>query len=102
MCAGRSSSRTATKPVPASALRPSPKPGRQEGTEPVYGRVSIQGREIKVGISEQIAEQSKKAIPLGRPGRPEEAAGSVYLFCIPESNYVTGQVLICGGGIGSI
>ncbi|CAG2151466.1 3-oxoacyl-[acyl-carrier-protein] reductase FabG [Cupriavidus yeoncheonensis] len=64
--------------------------------------VSIEGREIKVGISEQIVEQSKKAIPLGRPGRPEEAAGSVYLFCIPESNYVTGQVLICGGGIGSI
>ena len=64
--------------------------------------VSIEGREIKVGISEQIVEQSKKSIPLSRPGRPEEAAGSVYLFCIPESNYVTGQVLICGGGIGAI
>jgi 3-oxoacyl-[acyl-carrier protein] reductase len=64
--------------------------------------VSIEGREIKVGISEQIVEASKKAIPLGRPGRPDEAAGAVYLFCIPESNYVSGQVLICGGGAGSV
>ena len=37
-------------------------------------------------------------IPLGRGGTPEEAAGAVYLFCIPESNYVSGQVLVCGGG----
>ncbi len=75
-------------------------------TVPFVGKdsatVQIEGREIKVGISEQIVEQSKKAIPLGRPGRPEEAAGSVYLLCIPESNYVTGQVLICGGVIGGI
>ena len=38
------------------------------------------------------------SIPLGRGGTPEEAAGAVYLFCIPESNYVSGQVLVCGGG----
>jgi 3-oxoacyl-[acyl-carrier protein] reductase len=41
-------------------------------------------------------------IPLGRPGTPEEAANSVYLFCTPESNYVSGQVLVCGGGFGNI
>lgn len=64
--------------------------------------VNIEGREIKVGISEALVEQSKKMIPLGRPGTAVEAAGSVYMFCQPESNYVTGQVLICGGGIGSI
>jgi 3-oxoacyl-[acyl-carrier protein] reductase len=64
--------------------------------------VKIEGRDIKVGISEQLVEMSKKMIPLGRPGLPDEAAGSIYLFCIPESNYVSGQVLICGGGFGSI
>ncbi|NYT23263.1 SDR family oxidoreductase [Alcaligenaceae bacterium] len=64
--------------------------------------VTIDGREIKVGISEMLAEQSRKFIPLGRPGTAEEAAGAVYLFCLPESNYVSGQVLICGGGFGSI
>jgi hypothetical protein len=26
------------------------------------------------------------------------AAGAVYLFCIPESDYVSAQTLICGGG----
>jgi 3-oxoacyl-[acyl-carrier protein] reductase len=64
--------------------------------------VAIEGRQIKVGMSEQLVEASRKTIPLGRPGRPDEAAGAVYLFCVPESNYVTGQVLICGGGIGSL
>ncbi|WP_454753675.1 SDR family NAD(P)-dependent oxidoreductase [Cupriavidus necator] len=64
--------------------------------------VNIEGREIKVGISEALAEQSKKLIPLGRPGTAVEAAGSVYMFCQPESNYVTGQVLVCGGGVGSV
>ncbi|MCY1288256.1 3-oxoacyl-[acyl-carrier-protein] reductase FabG [compost metagenome] len=64
--------------------------------------VKIEGRDIKVGISEALVEQSKKFIPLGRPGTAVEAAGSVYMFCQPESNYVTGQVLVCGGGIGNV
>jgi Dehydrogenases with different specificities (related to short-chain alcohol dehydrogenases) len=64
--------------------------------------VRIEGRDIRVGISEQLVEMSKKMIPLGRPGLPDEAAGAVYLFCIPESNYVSGQVLICGGGAGNV
>ena len=41
---------------------------------------------------------AEATIPLGRGGTPEEAAGAVYMFCIPESNYVSGQVLVCGGG----
>jgi len=28
----------------------------------------------------------ERTIPLGRGGTHEEAAGSVYLLCIPESN----------------
>jgi 3-oxoacyl-[acyl-carrier protein] reductase len=69
---------------------------------PESATVRIEGRDIKVGISEQLVEMSKKMIPLGRPGLAEEAAGAIYLFCIPESNYVSGQVLICGGGIGNV
>jgi 3-oxoacyl-[acyl-carrier protein] reductase len=38
--------------------------------------------------------------PLGRAGKPEEAAGAVYLFCTPESNFLSGQVVYCGGGPG--
>ena len=33
---------------------------------------------------------------------PEEAADAVYLFCIPESNYVSGQTLMCTGGLTGI
>ncbi|TDF83937.1 SDR family NAD(P)-dependent oxidoreductase [Pseudomonas sp. H9] len=74
-------------------------------TQPVEGDpnyINIEGREIKVGISPAIVEQSRTMIPLGRPGNTEEAAGAVYLFCIPESDYVSGQVLVCGGGIGNV
>ena len=60
--------------------------------------ITVEGREIKVGISEQIVQMAKVMIPLGRPGTPTEAAASVYLFCTPESNYISGQTVICGGG----
>jgi len=74
-------------------------------TQPVEGDpnfIDIEGRQIKVGISPAIVEQSRSMIPLGRPGNTEEAAGAVYLFCIPESDYVSGQVLVCGGGLGNV
>ena len=64
--------------------------------------VNIEGREIKVGVSAEILAMAKAGIPLGRPGTTAEAAGAVYLFCIPESDYVSGQVLVCGGGLGGV
>ncbi|MFZ6764918.1 SDR family NAD(P)-dependent oxidoreductase [Pseudoroseomonas sp. WGS1072] len=60
--------------------------------------IDIEGREIKVGVRPEALKSAEATIPLGRGGRPEEAAGSVYLFCIPESNYVTGQTLVVAGG----
>lgn len=60
--------------------------------------IDIEGRRIKVGVNPQILKNAETLIPLGRGGTPEEAAGAVYMFCIPESNYVSGQVLVCGGG----
>jgi 3-oxoacyl-[acyl-carrier protein] reductase len=62
------------------------------------GTVEIEGRELKVGVNPDLIEAMSKQIPLGRPGTPEEAAGSVYLLCLPESDYVSGQTLVCGGG----
>ncbi len=62
-------------------------------------KVSIDGRELQVGVPGQTRAMLPMLVPLGRAGTPEEAAGAVYLFCIPESNYVSGQVLIVGGGI---
>lgn len=60
--------------------------------------IDISGREIKVGVNPQVLKNAEALIPLGRGGRPAEAAGAVYLFCIPESNYVSGQTLVVGGG----
>lgn len=62
--------------------------------------VNVEGREIRVGVPADKVAAAAAQIPLGRMGTIEEAAGSVYLFCIPESNYVSGQTIICGGGRG--
>lgn len=63
--------------------------------------VSIEGREIKVGVQQSMLDNASKMIALGRPGKAEEAAGAVYLLCTPESNFLSGQVLFCGGGPGA-
>ncbi|MCR6485037.1 SDR family oxidoreductase [Amycolatopsis sp. OK19-0408] len=60
--------------------------------------IDIEGQEIKVGVSPQILEAAKSLIPLGRPGTPEEAAGSVVMLTYPEADYVSGQVVVTGGG----
>jgi len=61
--------------------------------------IDVEGRKIKVGVNPDLLAMMERSIPLGRSGTPEEAAGSVYLLCTPESNYISGQTLICGGGI---
>ena len=61
-------------------------------------KIDIAGQQIKVGVRPDILKNAEATIPLGRGGTPEEAAGAVYRFCIPESDYVSGQVLVCGGG----
>jgi 3-oxoacyl-[acyl-carrier protein] reductase len=63
---------------------------------------SIDGREIKVGVNADLMASMERGIPLGRGGTPEEAAGAVYLLCIPESDYVSGQTLMCSGGLTGI
>jgi 3-oxoacyl-[acyl-carrier protein] reductase len=65
-------------------------------TEPP--RISVAGRQHRVGLTEAQLEATRLATPLGRAGRPEDGAGAIYLFCIPESDYITGEVLTCSGG----
>ncbi|WP_028936957.1 SDR family NAD(P)-dependent oxidoreductase [Pseudonocardia spinosispora] len=62
-------------------------------------KIDVDGRQIAVGVNPELLAQFEQTIPLRRAGTPVEAAGSVYLFCLPESDYVSGQVLICGGGL---
>jgi 3-oxoacyl-[acyl-carrier protein] reductase len=59
--------------------------------------VKIEGRDIRVGINPELLKTHAQRCPLGRAGTPEEAAGAVYLFCSPESNYITGQIVAVAG-----
>jgi 3-oxoacyl-[acyl-carrier protein] reductase len=61
--------------------------------------VRMHGHDIRLGVQPAVLESVKNACPLGRLGTPDEAAGAVLFFCSPLSDYVTGEVLICGGGM---
>jgi 3-oxoacyl-[acyl-carrier protein] reductase len=70
-------------------------------TAPVgtVGEVQVGDRAITLGIPEQAKAMASMAIPIGRPGTPEEAARGVYFLCSPASDYVHGQVLGVSGGL---
>jgi len=67
--------------------------------EATQATIDVAGRAIKVGVQPQLLSTMDRLIPIGRGGTPEEAADAVYLFCTPESNYISGQVVVCGGGL---
>ena len=46
---------------------------------------------------EQLARYARN-IPLGRVGRAEDIAAAVLFFCLPESEFTTGQSLLVDGG----
>jgi 3-oxoacyl-[acyl-carrier protein] reductase len=62
------------------------------------GKIEMEGREIQLGIPEQMRAMAPMMIPLGRPASPEEAAGPVFFLCSPWANYVHGQVVNVTGG----
>jgi 3-oxoacyl-[acyl-carrier protein] reductase len=62
------------------------------------GQFDKDGRGIQLGIAPGMRELATATIPLGRPARPEEAAGPVFFLCSPWSDYVNGQVLNVTGG----
>jgi 3-oxoacyl-[acyl-carrier protein] reductase len=66
---------------------------KQEG-----GKIEMEGKEIQLGIPEQMRAMAPLMIPLGRPASPQEAAGPVLFLCSPWANYVHGQVLNVTGG----
>jgi 3-oxoacyl-[acyl-carrier protein] reductase len=62
--------------------------------------IEVAGRSHGVGLPPERIEAIAARTPLGRAGTPEEAAGAVLLLCLPESDFITGQVLECSGGLG--
>jgi 3-oxoacyl-[acyl-carrier protein] reductase len=63
------------------------------------GTIEVQGRKVRVGVQGARIAALNQMIPLGRGGTPEEAAGAIYLFCSPDSDYVSGQTLVVTGGL---
>jgi 3-oxoacyl-[acyl-carrier protein] reductase len=61
--------------------------------------IEIGHRKLKVGLETSRAELMKSLIPLGRAGTPEEAAGAILLFCLPESDFITGEIVCASGGL---
>jgi 3-oxoacyl-[acyl-carrier protein] reductase len=62
------------------------------------GKIELEGREIQLGIPEQMRAMAPMMIPLGRGASPGEAAGPIFFLCSPWSNFVHGQVLNVTGG----
>jgi 3-oxoacyl-[acyl-carrier protein] reductase len=56
------------------------------------------GAEIRMGIPAEAHRAIVEATPLGRAGTPEDAANAVYLLCAPESDFITGQLVMATGG----
>ncbi|HEX9200463.1 MAG TPA: SDR family oxidoreductase [Acidobacteriaceae bacterium] len=62
-------------------------------------KLQMHGHDIRVGVQPAALASLIETCPLGRLGTPEEAANAVLFFCSPLSDYVTGEVLICSGGL---
>jgi len=69
-----------------------------EPTADAHATVRIGERDIRVGLNPELKSTLERTIPLGRAGTPEDAAGAVFLFCTPESDYISGQTVLCAGG----
>ena len=51
------------------------------------------------GNPEKLTEAYRRAIPLGRIGKPEDLPGAVLFFASDDASFVTGQVLSVSGGL---
>ena len=61
--------------------------------------IKVEGKDIAVGVPKATAGAFKSMAPLGRAGTPEEAAGPVLFLASPLADYITGELLVCSGGL---
>ncbi len=62
-------------------------------------QIDVAGRSHRVGLSHDQIAQQRALTPLHRTGTPEDAANAIFLFCQPESDFVTGEILVASGGL---
>jgi 2-hydroxycyclohexanecarboxyl-CoA dehydrogenase len=51
------------------------------------------------GNPEKLREAYRRAIPMGRLGRPDDIPGAVLFFASEDADFITGQVLSVSGGL---
>ncbi|HET7364062.1 MAG TPA: SDR family oxidoreductase, partial [Burkholderiales bacterium] len=51
------------------------------------------------GNPEKLREAYRRAIPIGRLGKPEDIAGAVLFLASDDAEFITGQVLSVSGGL---
>jgi NAD(P)-dependent dehydrogenase (short-subunit alcohol dehydrogenase family) len=56
------------------------------------------GTEMAMAIPDDVLDKMVEAIPLGRIGTPDEIANVVWFLLTPLSSYITGHVVVVGGG----
>jgi 3-oxoacyl-[acyl-carrier protein] reductase len=56
------------------------------------------GTEMAMGIPDDVLDRMISAIPMERMGTPEEIANVVWFLLTPLSSYMTGHVMVVGGG----
>ncbi|MEU6415979.1 SDR family NAD(P)-dependent oxidoreductase [Streptomyces spiralis] len=67
-----------------------------EGPAGGHDHIDIAGERLPL-IGAPLTEL-ESMVPLRRIGTPEDIAGAVYMLCLSEADYVSGETLVVGGG----
>ena len=51
------------------------------------------------GNPDKLAEAYRRAIPIGRLGRPDDIPGAILFFASDDADFITGQVISVSGGL---
>jgi 3-oxoacyl-[acyl-carrier protein] reductase len=77
---------------------------RELGVRGVRANVVAPGY-VDTRLTQVIADDMKEVMlantPLGRFGQPEDIAGAVRFLCSDEASFITGEVLLVDGGLGT-
>lgn len=61
--------------------------------------VRVGDLDVPVGVPQEAVSAVHALTPLRRSGSVQEAAGAIVLFCYPESDFITGELICCSGGL---